>query len=75
MNTEPQEKVDPSTDLFAALPHIFQQKTEIVTVSEEWLEKCSEATGIPAYKLADMSRKERRDMLKERRLMKASRSW
>lgn len=75
MNTEQQKKIDPATDLFGALPNIFPQKTETVTVSEEWLEKASEATGIPAYKLADMSRKERRALLKDRGLMKASRGW
>lgn len=69
-------KSDPNKPLFeGGLPNLFPQKTETVTVSEEWLEKASEATGIPTYKLVDMSRKERRALLKERGLMKASREW
>lgn len=75
MRVEQPSNIDQENGLFGSLPNIFPQKTETVTASEEWLEKCEKATGIPACKLADMSRKERRALLKERGLMKASRGW
>lgn len=45
------------------------------SVTEAWLDDASAAMSFDRDKLASMTRKERRSLIKERGLMKQSRKW